>query len=158
VDTRKSSRAIVLNKNNEIFLFKYKFDYLEDESAIWITPGGSLEESETFDDALRREVFEELGVELKQECRQVYYRNPIYTLKNGEKVLSEEKFFIVYLDGEEFSYCNWTESEKRRMSVGKWWSAKEIRQSEEEFFTFDLVSILNDISNNKIPDVPQEIE
>jgi len=158
MNIRKSSRAIVLNKNNEIFLFKYKFDYLEDESAIWITPGGSLEESETFDDALRREVFEELGVELKQECRQVYYRNPIYTLKNGEKVLSEEKFFIVYLDGEEFSYCNWTESEKRRMSVGKWWSAKEIRQSEEEFFTFDLVSILNDISNNKIPDVPQEIE
>ncbi|MBO5228683.1 MAG: NUDIX hydrolase [Lachnospiraceae bacterium] len=69
MDTRKSSRAIVLNKNNEIFLFRYKFDYLADESAIWITPGGSLEEGETFDDALRREVFEELGVELKQECQ-----------------------------------------------------------------------------------------
>jgi len=158
VDTRKSSRAIVLNKNNEIFLFKYKFDYLADNSVIWITPGGSLEEGETFDDALRREVFEELGVELKQECRQIYYRNPIYTLKNGEKILSEEKFFLVYLDEEEFSYCNWTESENSRMSVGKWWSIEEIKRSEDAFFTSDLMSILSDIANDKTPDVPQEIE
>lgn len=155
---KKSSRAIVINKKSEIFLFKYKFDYLAGESVIWITPGGSLEKGETFDDALRREVFEELGVELKQEYRQIYYRNPIYTLKNGEKILSEEKFFLVYLDEEEFLYCNWTESEKSRMLAGKWWSIEEIRRSEDEFFTLDLISILNDMANDKIPDVPQEIE
>lgn len=148
----------MINKSNEIFLFRYKFDYLAGESVIWITPGGSLEVGESFDDALRREVFEELGVELKQECRQIYYRNPIYTLKNGEKILSEEKFFLVYLDDEGFSYCNWTESENKRMSEGKWWSADEIEQSKDEFFTPDLISILNDISNDKIPDMPQEIE
>lgn len=42
LNVRKSSRAIVLNKRNEIFLFQYKFDYLAESEAIWITPGGLL--------------------------------------------------------------------------------------------------------------------
>ncbi|MBQ9766465.1 MAG: NUDIX domain-containing protein [Lachnospiraceae bacterium] len=157
MDIRKSSRAIVINKNNEIFLFRYKFDYLQKNSAIWITPGGSLEEGESFDDALGRELFEELGVELNQEYMQIYYRNPIYILKNGERILSEEKFFLVYLDEKEFSYCNWTESENERMSEGKWWSAEEIRQSGDEFFTPDLLKILQDVTSGKIPNAPVKI-
>ena len=51
---RKSSRAIVLNNKNQIFLFRYMFDYLADSNTIWITPGGSLEEGESFEEALKR--------------------------------------------------------------------------------------------------------
>jgi len=155
--TRKSSRAIVLNKFNQIFLFQYKFDYLADSETIWITPGGSLEEGESFGDALKRELFEELGVQLDKDCLEIYYRNPLYTLKSGEVVQSIEKFFLVYLEDEQFSYTNWTESEKKRMLEGKWWSIEEIRQSEDTFFTKDIIRILTELSNNKIPSESQEI-
>ena len=46
MEIRKSSRAIILNKKKQIFLFQYQFDYLVDDEAIWITPGGSLETEE----------------------------------------------------------------------------------------------------------------
>lgn len=154
---RKSSRAIVLNKNNEIFLFQYRFDYLDDSKLIWITPGGGLDEGESFDDALKRELFEELGVQITESCPEIYFRNPLYTMKNGEVIQSVEKFFLVTLDSEFFSFEHWTESEKKRMSVGKWWSMEEIQQSEDEFFTKDIIRILMELSDKKIPREPQEI-
>ncbi|MBQ8039583.1 MAG: NUDIX domain-containing protein [Lachnospiraceae bacterium] len=154
---RKSSRAIVLNKNNQIFLFQYKFDYLADNKVIWITPGGSLEEGESFEVALKRELFEELGVQLDRNCPEIYYRNSLYAMKNGEVIQSIEKFFLVSLEDEQFSYDHWTESEKQRMLEGKWWSLEEIRQSEEVFFTTDIIRILMELSNNKTPSGPQEI-
>lgn len=154
---RKSSRAIVLNEENQIFLFKYKFDYIAEDKAIWITPGGGLEEGESFEDALKRELFEELGVQIIGNCPEVYYRNPIYTLKSGEKVQSVEKFFLVALDDEAFSFVYWTESEKKRMRAGKWWSVEEIEQSGEEFFSKDILRIIAELSGGKLPGGPQEI-
>ncbi|MBO5177505.1 MAG: NUDIX domain-containing protein [Lachnospiraceae bacterium] len=154
---RKSARAIVINSKNQMFLFQYMFDYLEDSKAIWITPGGSLEEGESFVDALKREVYEELGVQLTKECPEVYYRNPIYTLKNGEKVQSVEKFFLVVLEEKSFSFDHWTESEKKRMRAGKWWSVDEIEKSEDEFFSKDIARMLKELASRKLPEEPRII-
>lgn len=154
---RKSSRAIVLNKDNQIFLFQYKFDYLEDNNTIWITPGGGLEEEESFEDALKRELFEEMGVKITESCPEVYYRNPIYTLKNGEKVQSVEKFFLVAVEDDEFSFNHWTESEKKRMLAGKWWSVEEIEQSKDEFFSKDILRIMTELSDEKLLTEPKSI-
>lgn len=107
--------------------------------------------------ALRRELYEELGIQLKSNYRYIYYRNPIYSLKNGEKVQCEERFFLVYSDGEQFVFNHWTESEQKRMRKGKWWSVDEIRQSNEAFFTRDIIEILNDLALGKIPLEPFEI-
>lgn len=154
---RKSSRAIVLNKDNHIFLFRYQFDYLTESKSIWITPGGSLEEGESFEDALKRELFEELGVLWDKDCVEIYYRNPLYTLNTGEVVQSIEKFFLVCMEEEQFSYANWTENEKQRMLCGRWWSIEEIQQSKDDFFTEDIICILTDLSDGNIPFTSMEI-
>lgn len=155
--TRRSSRAIVLNKRNEIFLFRYTFDFFAESDAIWITPGGALDEGENFEEALKRELFEEMGIELTEPAPEIFYRTPLYELKSGETVRSEERFYLVRLDETEFSYANWTESENKRMTAGKWWSVEEIRKSEEKFFSEDIVEILNRLSKGEIPKVPEEI-
>ena len=155
---RKSSRAIVLNKEKQIFLFQYNFDYLADGKPIWITPGGGLEEGESFEAALKRELFEELGVNITSNCPEVYYRNPVYTLKNGDRVQSVEKFFLVNVSEKVFSLEHWTESEKKRMSAGKWWSVEEIKKSRDDFFTKDIIQILAELTDGALPIEPREIE
>ena len=152
---RKSSRAIVLNRQNQIFLFRYTFDFFAEEESIWITPGGGLDEGESFEEALKRELFEEMGIALTESAPFVFYRNPLYKLQNGETVQSEERFYLVDCDDKTFSYDGWTESENKRMTAGKWWSLEEIRQSEEKFFSEDVVEILERLSNG---DVPKEAE
>lgn len=155
--TRKSSRAIVLNKQNQIFLFRYTFDFFAEQESIWITPGGGLDDGESFEEALKRELFEELGIELTEPASFVFYRNPRYELKNGETVQSEERFYLVCLDETEFSYTNWTESENKRMTAGKWWSAEEIKATGEKFFSEDILEILERISKGGLPKEPEEI-
>lgn len=155
--TRKSSRAILLNKQNQIFLFRYTFDFFAEKESIWITPGGALEEGESFEDALKRELFEELAMKLTEPGQYVFYRTPLYELKNGEKVQSEERFYLVHYDDEDFSYEGWSESEMKRMTTGKWWSAEEIKASEEKFFSEDVVEILERLSGGDIPGESQEI-
>lgn len=153
--TRKSSRAIVLNKQNQIFLFCYNFDFFEEEGAIWITPGGGLDEGESFEEALRRELFEELGIKITEPTPEIFHRAPLYKLKNGETVRSEERFYLVRLDETEFSYAGWTESENKRMTAGKWWFAEEIRNSKEQFFSKDIVRMLERLSKGEIPKEPE---
>jgi len=155
--TRKSSRAIVLNRQDQIFLFRYSFDFFAEKESVWITPGGALEEGESFEEALKREVCEELGIELTGQAPFVFYRNPLYELMSGETVRSEERFYFVYCDDESFSYDGWSESETKRMTAGKWWSAEEIRQSEEKFFSADVVGILERLARGEIPEEPEEI-
>lgn len=155
--TRKSARAIVLNKQNQIFLFRYTFDFFAENDSIWITPGGALDEGESFEEALERELFEELGIKLTEPALFIFYRTPFYELKSGETVRSEERFYLVYSDETEFSYNGWTESENKRMTAGKWWSVEEIRQSEEKFFSEDVVGILDRLARGEIPKEPIEI-
>lgn len=154
---RKSSRAIVLNMQNQIFLFRYTFDFFAEKQSVWITPGGGLEEGENFEDALKRELFEELGIELKEQAPLVFFRTPLYELKNGETVRSEERFYLVYCDEASFSYDCWSENETKRMSAGKWWSVEEIRESGEKFFSEDIIGILERLSQGDVPREPEEI-
>ena len=155
--TRKSARALVLNEQNHIFLFRYSFDFFQKEESIWITPGGALEEGESFEEALKRELYEEMGMGIKEPAPFVFYRTPLYELKNGETVQSEERFYLLYCDEEAFSYTGWSESESKRMTAGKWWSVEEIRLSEEKFFSENIVEILERLSKGDIPKEPEEI-
>ncbi|MBQ8315756.1 MAG: NUDIX domain-containing protein [Lachnospiraceae bacterium] len=148
--TRKSSRAIVLNKQHQIFLFRYTFDFFAEEQSVWITPGGGLEEGESFEEALEREVYEELGIKLTEPASFAFYRTPLYELKNGETVRSEERFYLIYCDEKSFSYDGWSDSETRRMTAGKWWSVEEIRKSTEKFFSEDVVEILERLARGEI--------
>lgn len=155
--TRKSSRAIVLNQQNQIFLFRYTFDFFAEEDSIWITPGGGLDEGESFEEALKRELLEEMGIELTEPAPQIFYRNPLYELKNGETARCEERFYLVYCEEEMFSYAGWTESENKRMTAGKWWSAEEMKASGEKFFSEDILEIIESLSRGEIPKEPVEI-
>lgn len=63
--TRKIVRAILFNSKNEIALIKIKGDDIFGHRDYYETPGGGVNKNETRLNALRRELLEEVGVEIK---------------------------------------------------------------------------------------------
>ncbi|RBP61043.1 NUDIX domain-containing protein [Alkalibaculum bacchi] len=155
---RERASALLISSNNRIFLFKFKFSSMfENGKTLWITPGGGVKEGETYEATLRRELYEELGLEILIESKYVYARKKVFTDKKGIEFLSDERYFIVKVNNEIVIYENMTNNEKENTKAGKWWSLEEIQSSNEKFFVDGLDKILENILSNNIPSSPQEI-
>jgi 8-oxo-dGTP pyrophosphatase MutT (NUDIX family) len=146
------------NSRNELLLFKFVFTFLADYNVVWITPGGKLEEGETFEEALIREVYEETGFIISDIPNQIFYRNKLFKMKTGDAVASEERYFLIYTDKLHISKENWTQNEIKHTEAWKWWSLDELMQSSEIFFSEKIIDLMTFVFNGQFSDIPVEIQ
>ena len=57
---RRAVRAIVLDPDDRILLVRFSFPSRD----VWATPGGGIDEGESAEEAIRRELGEETGLEV----------------------------------------------------------------------------------------------
>jgi len=85
--------AGILEKNGKIFIAKRKKGKcLKDK---WEFPGGKLENGETPEECLKRELFEELNIQIKVEK---YFCSSFF--KCGEVEIELQAYLVSYLSGE----------------------------------------------------------
>jgi 8-oxo-dGTP pyrophosphatase MutT (NUDIX family) len=155
--TRKSSRAILLNEKEEVFLFKFEFASLSEHKTLWVTPGGGLEYEESFEEGLARELFEELGIVIGFPCKYIFYRNKPFETNNGEIFMSEERYYLVRVNTEVISFENMTNNEKKHTKSWRWWSLKDLEVSEDTFFADDLAEKIGLVLESETENYPLPI-
>lgn len=157
MDERKSSRALII-KDDKIFLFQFHFAMLQGNKTIWISPGGKVEKGESYEDCLEREIDEELGINIVCPDNHHYERKMVCTRLNGDEFLSVERYYVIYLEDDiNFSYENWTQTEKNLTMDGRWWTSDEIENSDNKFFTDQLSELLRNIIQRNLPEKPYVI-
>ena len=142
---RNSARLLVLSPSRDVLLFKFRHK----EGALagrnyWATPGGGLEEGETFHAAAIRELREETGIQVNTVVGPVADRRFSMLLPSGETVFAVEQYFVVHVDSQIISSSEWTLHETQVMADHHWWSALELRSTGETVWPEALVEMLVD--------------
>ncbi|MHC8351571.1 NUDIX hydrolase [Pseudomonas sp. RT4P38] len=144
---RNAARLLVINPARQVLLFRFqhKGDALDGRD-YWATPGGGLEEGETFEAAAIRELHEETGLHTNTVGTSVAERSFSMMLPSGETVLSVERYFVVCTDEERLTRDGWTADEARVMTEHKWWSIAELKETAETVWPENLIQMVEQAS------------
>lgn len=142
---RPAARLLIFTPEQRILLFRFihKTGALAGRD-YWATPGGGVEQGESFADAAKRELHEETSIletHLSAPIRESKF--PLQ-LANGEHVLAIEQYFVVHVETESISREGWTADEVEVMATHRWWSREELATTAETIYPDGLVEMLDD--------------
>ena len=147
---RAAARRLVLDPRGDVLLLRYSsrlsphFFTLGHEH-FWGTPGGALQDGESYEAAARRELFEETGLSGVDVGAVVTTREFPMELRCSW-VLAVERYFVVNAGRFTPAPRGFTQGEKADVTGWKWWSAEELAVSEELIFPEGLAAELRRIA------------
>lgn len=149
---RPTARALVINAEERVLLFLVEdadvFDPADPPEKVrspqwWIMPGGGVEEGETFEDAARREVFEETGIEaVVGPC--VFEVDQLLVV-HGREIVFQERFFAVKVERPDVVVDGNNEAELSTYRAHRWWSVEELEQTDETVFPVGFAEVMRKV-------------
>jgi 8-oxo-dGTP pyrophosphatase MutT (NUDIX family) len=132
--------VILLNAAHQILLIRYVTQRGELPFVFWATPGGGVEPGESDNQAARRELIEELGLDLP-------LAGPIHSVTSefvheGVPTASTDVFFLGHCPRSDLTLGFASPAELAAMTGFRWWSIDEIESAAETIFPVDLAEIL----------------
>lgn len=127
---RLAARALVVDEVDRVLLVRFDFG----DRIVWATPGGGIEEGETDDAALRRELREEAGLEGFELGPLVWTRTHRVPLGSGRWDGQTERYYLVRTPAFEPSpLLTWDELRSEGMTAVRWWTMGELEAATTVF-------------------------
>jgi 8-oxo-dGTP pyrophosphatase MutT (NUDIX family) len=160
---RRSSRLILLDEHNRVLLFKIedaKVNRVNDVNpwlVAWITPGGGLEDGESHEVAVRRELWEETGLGNIELGPLVAVCEPLLDWA-GEIVQAHDWFYLARLTAPEVTLANMSQLERDTYRDHRWWSIEELSITDERIIPRGLGDLVMRIIEGDVPTEPVQMD
>ncbi len=152
---RFSARTIVLDTYDRILLMHVIGG---EDPNIWVTPGGVVEQGEGWEDAARRELWEETGLEPNEIGSAVWRRTHTF-IWEGTRYESHERFFMIRTEPFMPAPGALEGWEERPVGEHKWWLLDEIDAATNQVFVpRTLARHLRDLLEGRHPDPEHPID
>ena len=135
---RQAARAILMDGGGRVLLIQFAMPRGDDIYTFWATPGGGLEPGESAMAAARREVLEELGLDIA-------LHGPVHTAVgifeyDGVMVENTDTFFLGRCDVTPVLQ-GVTDNERAALLTLRWWTPGEIENTGEDVYPRDLAEV-----------------
>lgn len=151
---RLATRAVVVDETDRILLVRFDFA----DRIVWATPGGGIEEGETDEHALRRELEEETGLVGFELGPLVWTRTHHVPLGGGRWDGQQERYYLVRTPTfEPAPVLSWEELRAEGMTAIRWWKLDELEVTDATFAPRRLPSLVHELILHGQPPEPFDV-
>jgi 8-oxo-dGTP pyrophosphatase MutT (NUDIX family) len=123
---RTTARVLPVRPDGKVLLL-HGWDPLKPQTTYWFTIGGGVEAGETVADAARRELLEEVGIELPAaDLGAPFATNTIEFDYSGSRIIQHQTFFAIAVDQVDVTFVNQEELEQQTISEHGWWYSDDL--------------------------------
>jgi 8-oxo-dGTP pyrophosphatase MutT (NUDIX family) len=141
---RHSAKILLVDTAGRVLLFRGVDPGRPRAGSWWFPAGGGLEPGESHEDAARRELFEETGLEVHRLGVVVLERS-VRLEFDGIDYQGEEQYFLVRTSPFEIATDRWTEVERRVGLEHRWWTRVELRTTTDTVYPEGLAGLLDEL-------------
>lgn len=150
LDIRRATRALILDRTGHVLLVRFEFP----TASIWALPGGGLDDGETTEEALRRELREELGLTDFEIGPHIWNREHIIPMSTGHDG-QRDQIHLVQLDRfEPEPEIGWERMRAESVHELRWWAIDDIANSDLLFAPRALHRLLTQLVDDGAPSEP----
>lgn len=151
---RLGARAVVLDPDDRILLVRFEFP----DRALWATPGGGVDQGETHEQAIVRELAEEAGLEDVVLGPWIWTRKHVFPFLDGNWDGQVERFVLVRTHSFEPA-PRFTEEQLAAEYVAgvRWWPQEELAASDELFAPRRLPELVAALLRDGPPGKPIDV-
>jgi len=136
---RPAARILLVDGRGRVLLFRF---VVAGRPPFWVTPGGALDPGETYPQAARRELREEVGLDL--DCGPEVARRVVdFLTVEDVEVTADERYFRVDVGACEVDSAGHTPLERRVMQQWRWFARDDLASHPEPVYPVDLPDLLH---------------
>ncbi|MBB4155483.1 8-oxo-dGTP pyrophosphatase MutT (NUDIX family) [Sphingomonas jinjuensis] len=135
---RPAARILLVDGAGRVLLMRFMPG---DRPPLWCTPGGAVDPGESYAEAARRELWEEVGLDM--DCGpEVAQRTCTFKTFEGVEVIADERYFRVDIDAHEVRPGALTALEQRVLAGSRWFTVDELADWPEIIYPADIADLL----------------
>ena len=152
---RPAARAIVVDEEDRVLLVCFDFGHAAvADRRVWAMPGGGIEDGETDEQAIRRELLKETGLAEFELGPLVWTRTHVVPLGHGRWDGQTERYYLVRTPTfEPAPRLSWAERAENMIAVG-WWTPDELEAAKTVFGPRRLPSLVRSLVEEGRPAQP----